>query len=192
MSFGVNKGKDFIYVIPVLVIIGIIYLMLYRQGDLDEKLPEKLKSDKANKVLEVAPQPVDNTKENKQVNLKKEDNMENNLEVGKTYTTDSGLKYEVLKLGTGPKPGPTDVVEVHYHGTLEDGTVFDSSVDRGEKISFGLDQVIVGWTEGLQLMPVGSKFKFTIPAELAYGPAGSGHPLSGKTLIFEVELFEIK
>jgi len=92
------------------------------------------------------------------------------LEEGKTYTTDSGLKYKVIKLGTGNKPeSSSDTVEVHYHGTLENGEVFDSSVQRGEKISFKLNQVIPGWTEGLQLMPIGSKFEFTIPPELAYG-----------------------
>lgn len=117
---------------------------------------------------------------------------ENIMEENKVITTESGLQYEIIKMGEGEKPSATDTVEVHYHGTLEDGSVFDSSVERGEKISFGLNQVIPGWTEGLQLMPVGSKFKFTIPAELAYGPEGSGHPLSGKTLIFEVELFDIK
>tara|TARA_Y100001934_G_scaffold216725_1_gene257166 strand:- start:922 stop:1623 length:702 start_codon:yes stop_codon:yes gene_type:complete len=95
-------------------------------------------------------------------------------------------------MGTGEKPLATDKVEVHYHGTLEDGTVFDSSVDRGETITFPLNRVIRGWTEGLQLMPVGSKFKFTIPPELGYGarPIGSIPPNS--TLIFEVELFNIE
>ena len=87
-------------------------------------------------------------------------NME--LKVGQKITTESGLKYEVIKLGTGEKPNKSDKVEVHYHGTLLDGTIFDSSVDRGETIKFGLNQVIKGWTEGLQLMPIGSKFKFTI------------------------------
>ena len=87
--------------------------------------------------------------------------------VGEEVTTASGLKYEVITLGAGEKPGESDKVEVHYHGTLLDGTIFDSSVDRGETIKFGLNQVIKGWTEGLQLMPVGSKFKFTIPSEFA-------------------------
>lgn len=114
---------------------------------------------------------------------------ENNNE--KIITTESGLQYEIIVLGDGEKPTLMDRVEVHYHGTLEDGSVFDSSVKRGEKISFPLGGVIAGWQEGLQLMPVGSKFKFTIPAELAYGPVGAGHELSGKTLIFEVELFGI-
>lgn len=106
--------------------------------------------------------------------------------------TESGLQYEVIKLGTGKKPQATDKVKVHYHGTLIDGTVFDSSVDRGEPITFALNQVIAGWTEGVQLMPVGSKFKFYIPQELGYGEheAGSIPPYS--TLIFEVELLGIE
>ena len=83
---------------------------------------------------------------------------QNSTEGGSVITTASGLKYEVIKMGTGYKPNATDKVEVHYHGTLEDGTVFDSSVDRGETISFPLNRVIKGWTEGLHLMPVGSKF----------------------------------
>ena len=106
--------------------------------------------------------------------------------------TESGLQYEVIKMGKGKKPAATDRVKVHYHGTLIDGTVFDSSVERKEPATFGLNQVIAGWTEGLQLMPVGSKFKFYIPQELGYGsrPAGSIPPYS--VLIFEVELLSIE
>ncbi|KJF44808.1 FKBP-type peptidyl-prolyl cis-trans isomerase [Draconibacterium sediminis] len=108
-------------------------------------------------------------------------------------TTESGLQYEVLTEGTGEKPGETDKVRVHYHGTLIDGTVFDSSVDRGEPIVFGVTQVIPGWTEALQLMPVGSKWKIYIPSDIAYGanprPGGAIEP--NMALIFEVELLEI-
>tara|TARA_B100000214_G_scaffold359780_1_gene321543 strand:- start:1208 stop:1879 length:672 start_codon:yes stop_codon:yes gene_type:complete len=107
-------------------------------------------------------------------------------------TTASGLQYEVLNSGSGPKPTTTDKVTVHYHGTLIDGTVFDSSVDRGEPATFGVNQVIKGWTEALQLMSVGDKWKLTIPAELAYGDQGAGGVISpGSTLIFEVELLNI-
>ena len=112
--------------------------------------------------------------------------------IGKEITTASGLKYEIIKLGKGEKPESTDKVEVHYHGTLEDGTVYDSSVERGQTITFGLNQVIKGWTEGLQLMPVGSKFKFTIPSDLAYGSRDMGGIPPNSTLIFEVELFNIQ
>jgi len=109
-------------------------------------------------------------------------------------TTPSGLKYQVLKQGTGTvSPKATDTVKVHYHGTLLDGTVFDSSVQRGEPISFPLSGVIPGWTEGLQLMKVGDKFKFEIPPNLAYG-ANSPSPKipPNSTLVFEVELLEIQ
>ena len=105
--------------------------------------------------------------------------------------TESGLQYEVIKMGKGEKPIATDNVTVHYHGTLIDGTVFDSSLDRGEPTSFGLNQVIAGWTEGVQLMPVGSKFKFYIPYQLAYGNRDAGDIKPFSALIFEVELLSI-
>jgi FKBP-type peptidyl-prolyl cis-trans isomerase len=108
-------------------------------------------------------------------------------------TTPSGLQYKVITMGNGPKPTATDKVNVHYHGTTIDGVVFDSSVQRGETISFPLNQVIPGWTEGVQLMPVGSKFIFYIPSDLAYGDRGAGQQIKpGATLIFEVELFAIE
>ena len=115
---------------------------------------------------------------------------ENALREG-VITTESGLQYEVIKMGKGKKPVATDKVKVHYHGTLINGSVFDSSVERGEPITFGLNQVIAGWTEGLQLMPVGSKFKLYIPQQLGYGsqPAGDIPPYS--TLIFDVELIKV-
>lgn len=106
-------------------------------------------------------------------------------------TTASGLQYEVVKAGTGPKPKDTDTVQVHYTGTLLDGTKFDSSVDRGEPATFPLKGVIPGWTEGLQLMPVGSKYKFYIPSALAYGENGPGPIGPNATLTFEVELIKI-
>jgi FKBP-type peptidyl-prolyl cis-trans isomerase len=106
--------------------------------------------------------------------------------------TQSGLQYKVIRESIGKKPAPTDTVEVHYHGKLLDGTVFDSSVERGEKIKFPLNQVIPGWTEGLQLMSEGSKFEFYIPSHLAYGDKGAGDVIKGgSTLIFEVELFKV-
>jgi len=105
--------------------------------------------------------------------------------------TASGLQYEVITMGTGAKPGPEETVKVHYTGTLMDGTKFDSSVDRNEPAVFGVNQVIKGWQEGIQLMPVGSKFKFYIPYELAYGANGTGPIPPYATLIFEVELLDI-
>ena len=109
-------------------------------------------------------------------------------------TTASGLKYQVLKQGTGTvSPKATDTVNVHYHGTLLNGTVFDSSVERGQPISFPLNAVIRGWTEGLQLMKVGDKFKFEIPPDLAYGPSSPSPKIPpNSTLVFEVELLGIK
>ncbi len=108
-------------------------------------------------------------------------------------TTASGLQYEVITEGDGPKPTAADEVTVHYHGTLIDGTVFDSSVDRGSPTSFPLGRVIAGWTEGLQLMPVGSKYRFVIPYDLAYGERKAGQKIKPySTLIFEVELLSIK
>ncbi|RME94961.1 MAG: FKBP-type peptidyl-prolyl cis-trans isomerase [Bacteroidetes bacterium] len=106
--------------------------------------------------------------------------------------TESGLQYEILKPGSGPKPGTSDRVKVHYHGTLIDGTVFDSSVQRDDPATFGVTQVIQGWVEGLQLMPLGAKYKFYIPYQLAYGERGAGPKIPPyATLIFEVELLEI-
>ena len=116
---------------------------------------------------------------------------ENAKKAGVT-TTASGLQYEVLKAGKGIKPTAASVVKVHYHGTLIDGTVFDSSVERKEPATFGVSEVIKGWTEALQLMPVGSKWRLYIPQELAYGPAEQGTIKPFSTLIFDVELISIE
>ena len=108
-------------------------------------------------------------------------------------TTASGLQYEVLTAGAGTTPGPRDMVTTHYHGTLIDGTVFDSSVRRGQPIAFPVDGVIKGWTEALQLMQVGAKWKLYIPPELAYGVRGSPPAIGpNETLIFEVELLDVQ
>ena len=118
--------------------------------------------------------------------------LEDNSKVIGVKTTDSGLQYMVLQEGAGTEhPGATDRVKVHYHGTLIDGTVFDSSVERGEPISFGLNQVIKGWTEGLQLMVVGEKTRLFIPSELGYGNRPAGKIGPGSVLIFDVELLGI-
>ena len=107
-------------------------------------------------------------------------------------TTASGLQYEVVTEGTGAKPGPTDSVTVNYKGTLLNGTEFDNSYTRGAPITFPLNRVIAGWTEGLQLMTVGSKYKFYIPHTLAYGTYDNGPIPGGSTLIFEVDLLDVK
>lgn len=108
-------------------------------------------------------------------------------------TLPSGLQYQVLKTGTGPKPTANDKVKVHYHGMLTDGTTFDSSIDRGEPISLSVTGVIKGWTEALLLMPVGSKWKLFIPSQLAYGERSAGPKIKpNSALIFDVELLEIE
>ena len=118
--------------------------------------------------------------------------LEDNKSKDGVKVTESGLQYLVMKEGTGEKPTAESKVKVHYHGTLIDGTVFDSSVDRGEPAEFGVNQVIKGWTEGLQLMSVGSKYKFFIPQDLAYGARQTGDKINPySTLVFEVELLEV-
>jgi FKBP-type peptidyl-prolyl cis-trans isomerase FklB len=108
-------------------------------------------------------------------------------------TLASGLQYEVINEGNGAKPGLTSTVTTHYHGTLIDGTVFDSSVQRGTPASFPVNGVIAGWTEALQLMPLGSKWRLFVPSNLAYGAQGAGQQIGPHTtLIFEVELLDIK
>lgn len=137
-----------------------------------------------------------------QVQAKMEKESGNNKEIGRKFLeknkkkkdiveTSSGLQYQVIKEGNGTKPTETDKVKVHYVGTLLDGTIFDSSRQRGEPIVFGLNQVIKGWTEGVQLMTPGSIYKFWIPSELAYGDRNIGNIPAGSTLVFEVELLEV-
>ncbi len=119
--------------------------------------------------------------------------LEENKSKDGVKVTDSGLQYIVMNEGSGDKPTAASTVSVHYHGTLIDGTVFDSSVDRGTPAEFGVGQVIKGWTEGLQLMTVGSKYKFFIPQELGYGATPRGGKIKPfDALVFEVELLEIK
>ncbi len=121
-----------------------------------------------------------------------EDYLKSNAEQEGVKVTDSGLQYNVITEGDGAKPSASDQVTVHYRGTLVDGTEFDSSYSRGEPASFRLNQVIPGWTEGVQLMSVGSKYRFVIPQDLAYGERGAGGAIGPfETLIFEVELLEI-
>lgn len=118
--------------------------------------------------------------------------LKENAKKAGVVTTASGLQYEVIKKGTGALPTDSSRVKVHYHGTLIDGTVFDSSVDRGEPAVFGVNQVIKGWTEALKLMPVGSKYKLYIPQELAYGSQNMGNIKPFSALIFDVELIGIE
>ncbi len=150
-----------------LVLIALVGLFFYFRSNVD---PEKIA-------------------ENTRIGL---DFLAKNKAIDGVVETPSGLQYQVLTKGNGDiHPKASDRVKVHYHGTLLDGTVFDSSVDRGTPISFGLNQVIKGWTEGVQTMVVGEKTRFFIPANLAYGDRSSGKIEGGSLLIFEVELLGI-
>ena len=132
------------------------------------------------------------TEKQEEANEKEQAYLTENAAKEGVITTESGLQYEILSSGNGKKPNAEDKVTVHYHGMLTDGTVFDSSVDRGEPASFPVNGVIPGWVEGLQLMSVGDKWKLTIPSNLAYGERGAGGVIGpGETLIFEVELLSI-
>ena len=147
----------------------------YAANEVIGKYLEKLRSKKAEGAKEAGIKWLEENKKNADVQV-----------------TASGLQYMVITEGTGPKPAETDMVRVHYHGTLIDGTVFDSSVDRGTPAEFPVNGVIKGWVEALQMMPVGSKYKLFIPSDLAYGDRAAGEKIGpGSTLIFEVELLEI-
>ena len=129
----------------------------------------------------------------KENTLKGSEFLATNKNEERVVETASGMQYKVLTVGTGTvHPKASDTIKVHYHGTLLNGTVFDSSVERGSPLSIGLNQVISGWTEGVQLMVVGEKTRFFIPASLAYGNHSSGKVEGGSLLIFEVELLGIK
>lgn len=117
--------------------------------------------------------------------------LENNAKQDGVHVTASGLQYQIVKQGNGPKPGINDAVTVHYTGRLIDGTVFDSSVERGEPATFGVGQVIPGWVEGLQMMNEGSAWRLFIPSELAYGKHGTGPIQPNSTLIFDVQLLKV-
>ena len=138
-------------------------------------------------------QQMEQAKQNEEIKAAGENFLAENAKRPEVKTTESGLQYEVITEGKGKKPTETDVVKVHYKGTLIDGTVFDSSYDRGEPAEFPLNGVIKGWTEGLQLMSVGSKYKLYIPYQLGYGERGAGGTIQPySALIFDVELLEIK
>ncbi len=158
-------------------------------ADADIIIQEKSRAiqaiNQAKQDAELKGQYADNVKEG-------EDFLAENGKRDGVVTLPSGLQYEIVKEGNGNKPTTSDQVKVHYHGTLIDGTVFDSSVERGEPVTFGVTQVISGWTEALQLMPVGSKWKLYIPAELAYGSRDTGSIKPFSTLIFDVELLDIE
>jgi len=160
--------------------------------DAIEKKEGKVTPEKANEIVQTAI--AEATKKKGEAALVEETKFlaENGKKAGVT-TTASGLQYEVLTPATGAKPSATDTVKVDYVGKLLDGTTFDSSIERGEPATFPLNQVIPGWTEGIQLMNVGSKVRFTIPSALAYGPNGAGGKIGpNATLTFEVTLLSIE
>lgn len=146
---------------------------------------------KADSIVENYMKDAFEKKEAKRIDDNKKFLTENAKKQG-VVTLPSGLQYIIEKQGTGAKPADTSMVKVHYEGKLIDGTVFDSSIKRGEPISFQLNQVIKGWTEGVQLMPIGSKYKLFIPAELGYGMQKVGPIPPQSTLIFDVELLDIE
>ncbi|TCO07237.1 FKBP-type peptidyl-prolyl cis-trans isomerase FklB [Natronoflexus pectinivorans] len=151
-----------------------------------QQLINKLNSDKENKSREMAKKGIYPDNESGKAFL------EENAKRPEVSVTNSGLQFEIIRDGDGPIPQASDRIKCHYHGTLVNGKVFDSSVERGEPIVFGVRQVIAGWTEALQMMPVGSKWRLYVPSYLAYGENGAGDRIGpNETLIFEVELLEI-
>ena len=168
--------------------------LLFEQKDLNTVINayfQKIQQEKRKEQQEAAAKKAES--DFAEVKAESEKFLEENKTKNGVVTTESGVQYIVLKEGKGEKPLKTSKVKVHYHGTLIDGTVFDSSVDKGTPAEFGVNRVIKGWTEGLQLMSVGSKYKFFIPQELGYGatPRQGGKIRPFDALVFEVELLEI-
>lgn len=151
----------------------------------------KLSPEEANAVIQNFLQEAQKSQFSKNIDAGKEFLVENAKKEG-VVALESGLQYKILTSGNGASPKETDTVTTHYHGTLLDGTIFDSSVQRGEPASFGINQVIKGWTEALQLMKEGDKWQLFIPHDLAYGERGAGGAIQPyATLIFEVELIKV-
>ena len=161
-----------------------------KEGQMTEKEISDTLAAYQKKMMEKAAAKAE--KEDKERGVANKKLLETNGKKAGVVTTASGLQYEILTQGKGAKPKAGDNVKVHYEGKLTDGTIFDSSRQRGEPVTFRLDQVIPGWTEGLQLMPVGSIYRFTIPANLAYGEQGAGPIPPNSVLTFEVELLGIE
>jgi FKBP-type peptidyl-prolyl cis-trans isomerase FklB len=187
-ALGLSIGNNFIA--SGIKNLNIEYFMKGINDVLSEKMPD-ISYDEAKQIVHDYFMKL----QAEQVKLNKEAGEEflriNSGKAG-VITLPSGLQYEILKKGTGVRPKATDKVKCHYHGTLVNGTVFDSSVQRGEPAVFGVSQVIPGWVEALQLMETGSKWRLFIPSELAYGSRGAGDAIGpDSTLVFDVELLDI-
>ena len=192
-SMGLNMAEYVVHtpidLVPALVLEGLSDALAGKPGISPEEYSAAMRALQM-KIQEAA---RSQAKDQAEKNRKEEETfMAANKGKAGVMTTASGLQYEILKNSDGPKPGKSSKVRVHYTGTLLNGQVFDSSVERGTPAEFGLAQVIPGWTEGLQLMPAGSKFRFYIPARLAYGERGApGAIPPNAALIFDVELLGI-
>ncbi|RCK73567.1 MAG: FKBP-type peptidyl-prolyl cis-trans isomerase FkpA precursor [Ignavibacteriae bacterium] len=190
MDIGKNLKNQKIEVVPEVLAQGIKDILDSNQTLLTEEQAQEVISALQQELMAKHQEMVEMQKEK---NKKAGDEFlaENKKKAG-VMTLPSGLQYKVLKMGTGAKPKATDKVTVHYKGTLIDGTEFDNSYTRGEPATFAVNQVIKGWTEALQLMPVGSKWIIYLPPDLAYGEQGAGQVIEpNSTLIFEVELIKI-
>ncbi len=179
---------DLRYIVPVAVLVGAAFFLAF--GSDEESGNERLtsKNAKSEEAVPRSSKAGGGNLKGRRVGSKRV-----LRDRGSESVTESGLRYEVLTEGKGDHPGPTSKVKVHYTGTLDDGTVFDSSRERGQPAVFVLNQVIKGWTEGLQLMKPGAVYRFVIPPELAYGDRAAGSSIpAGSTLTFEVELISIE
>lgn len=187
-SLGVNIGENIKSQFPD---IDLKNFELAIKDVLDDKKEPKITAANAQKVIQDFFK-KQQAKASESIIEEGEKFLEDNKKRNNVITLESGLQYEILKSGEGPKPSLEDQVTTHYHGTLIDGTVFDSSVERGQPATFPVGGVIKGWTEALQLMSVGSKWKLFVPYNLAYGERGAGPQIGPyTTLIFEVELIKI-
>ena len=187
-SLGVNIGENIKSQFPD---IDLKNFELAIKDGLDDKKEPKITAADAQKVIQDFFK-KQQAKASESIIEEGEKFLEDNKKRNNVITLESGLQYEILKSGEGPKPSLEDQVTTHYHGTLIDGTVFDSSVERGQPATFPVGGVIKGWTEALQLMSVGSKWKLFVPYNLAYGERGAGPQIGPyTTLIFEVELIKI-
>lgn len=190
MDIGKNLKNQKIDIVPEILAKGISDILDSNQTLLTEEQTEAVIAQLQQQLMARHQEMIDMQKEK---NKKEGDEfLAENKKKTDVVTLPSGLQYKVIKMGTGPKPKATDKVTVHYKGTLIDGTEFDNSYTRGEPATFTVNQVIKGWTEALQLMPLGSKWIIYIPPDLAYGEQGAGQVIQpNSTLIFEVELIKI-